>query len=111
MSPADRAALAARLRAEAGTLLSSISTRAECGFPVISARAHADDLLAAAAELERPRPRVEWAVKGDGTVEPFVRGERGPMPLYRAIDADDAEYEFAPAYRSAGFDVDEVPRG
>lgn len=98
MTPADRAALAARLRDIVGL------------FAIPAGDAHRD-LLAAAAELERPRPRVEWADKGDGTVEPFVRGEHGPMPLYRAIDADDAKYEFTPAYRSAGFDVDEVPRG
>lgn len=108
MTPADRAALAARLRAEAGMLLSSVSVRAECGLPVISARKHADDLLAAAAELERPRRRIKWSVhKSTGHVDATMK----PFGVIWHGNARDRSLlaKRRDSWIALGFDVDPLP--
>lgn len=94
MSPADRAALAARLRGIA--LLHLMRTR--------------EDLLAAAAELERPRPRVEW--RRHATVRAFI-GEVGGYRIGRLLIDGCDHAPYIARLTAAGFDVaplPEVPR-
>lgn len=97
MSPADRAALAARLREAVGLL----------AFPGGSAER---DLLAAAAELERPRPRVEW--RRHATVRAFI-GEVGGYRIGRLLIDGCDHAPYIARLTAAGFDVaplPEVPR-
>ena len=89
MTPADRAALAARLR----------------GFVDGSDLAW-DDLLAAAAELERPRAIVEFTAPTGDTVEAHLRGVG---MIWRGSVASAPAH--AERWRAAGLDVGEVPRG
>ena len=97
MSPADRAALAARLR-------HSVQVAADFGDSVVHVPSR--DLLAAAAELERPRPRVEWTAPTGDTVEAHLRGVG---MIWRGW-LSEAEAH-AERWRAAGLDVGEVPRG
>lgn len=104
MTPVDRAALAARLRA-LGDSMRAMSDHLSARYGDPPGTAHID-CLAAAAELQRPRPRVESVSCGGDHFAFRIVGQGRSLcqPLIRAT---------AESYRAdllaAGFDVDPLP--